>query len=188
MWGKCGKCENFEKGWGQRGIGAQGFADFEFLSSVCIVGVWWLRFLVRFLRDDDDMEINYFNQSNEEYGLMLAKKYYAKLYKEYVIVDLTYWKIGKIGCRWQTRADITARKGLEVCGETNCEGPRGLMTFEFNFGYRENMEPKNCLTKVKLCPECGWKFNYRSHVEEAELKFLRDQEEKQKTHSKYFAN
>lgn len=48
----------------------------------------------RFQRNDTNQEIIYRNQTDEEYGLMLAKKYYDKLYKEFTIVDLTYWKIG----------------------------------------------------------------------------------------------
>ncbi len=32
----------------------------------------------------------------------MAKKYYDKLYKEYVIVDLSKYEKAQIGCRWRT--------------------------------------------------------------------------------------
>lgn len=49
----------------------------------------------RFLRDSEaDKKISFSNPSEEEYGEILAKKYYDKLYKEHAIVDLSRYQTG----------------------------------------------------------------------------------------------
>lgn len=52
--------------------------------------------IFRFLRDEQkDKEIDKVNLSKKDYGEILAKKYYDKLYKEFTIVDLSKYKTGK---------------------------------------------------------------------------------------------
>ena len=36
----------------------------------------------------------------------MAKKYYDKLFKEYAIVDLRFYKEGKCGMRWRTQQEV----------------------------------------------------------------------------------
>ena len=51
---------------------------------------------LRFLRDEDkDKQIDTKRLSNDDYGQILAKKYYDKLYKEFAIIDLLKYKTGK---------------------------------------------------------------------------------------------
>lgn len=50
----------------------------------------------RFLRDsEEDNKIKYNNPSHKDYGDILAKKYYDKLFKEYAIVDLSRFTTGQ---------------------------------------------------------------------------------------------
>lgn len=50
----------------------------------------------QFLRDSGDEELRIEDgMSNEDYGKLLAKRYYKKLYKRYALVDLTYFKQGR---------------------------------------------------------------------------------------------
>ena len=52
--------------------------------------------ITRFIRDDEeDKNIDYNQPSKEDYGKILAKKYNDKLYKEYVIVDLSKYETGQ---------------------------------------------------------------------------------------------
>lgn len=52
--------------------------------------------LCRFLRDElQDKNIDKANLSKKDYGEILAKKYYDKLYKEFAIVDLSQYETGK---------------------------------------------------------------------------------------------
>ncbi len=47
----------------------------------------------RFVRDEEeDEKLNVKKPSKEDYGKVLAKKYYDKLYKEYAIVDLSRYE------------------------------------------------------------------------------------------------
>lgn len=64
----------------------------------------------------------------------MAKKYYAKLFKEYAIVDLSQYESGRIGCRWRTEGEVLSGKGQKTCGAKKCE-KAGSETYEFNFGY-----------------------------------------------------
>lgn len=47
------------------------------------------------MRDDEkDARINTKEMSEEDYGRLIARRYYDKLYKEFVIVDLTHHEKG----------------------------------------------------------------------------------------------
>ena len=46
--------------------------------------------IIRFIRnEEEDAKLNTNNPSKEEYGGVLARKYYEKLYKEFAIVELS---------------------------------------------------------------------------------------------------
>lgn len=45
-----------------------------------------------------------------------------------------------------------------------------LRTWEVDFGYVEAEVKKNALVKVRLCPDCSWKLNYRKKRKEVRLK------------------
>lgn len=51
----------------------------------------------QFLRDSEEELYPEFKKgiSNDQYGQMLAKRYYKKLYKRFALVDLTHFKHGK---------------------------------------------------------------------------------------------
>lgn len=113
----------------------------------------------RFLWDQE-------NDEPETWGARLAKKYYDKLFKEYCIADLTYYKENKIALRWRTEKEVIVGKGQFECGNKRCKEKEGLKSWEVNFGYVEHGDKKNALVKLRLCPECSIKLNYRSKKRE----------------------
>ncbi|CAL1528490.1 unnamed protein product [Lymnaea stagnalis] len=95
----------------------------------------------------------------------LAKKYYDKLFKEYCIADLSRYKENKIGMRWRIEQEVIDGKGQFICGNKACketEDESGLRSWEVNFAYVESGQKKNALVKLRLCPDCSYKLNYRS--------------------------
>ncbi|XP_053998518.1 protein FRA10AC1 [Hylaeus anthracinus] len=114
----------------------------------------------RFLWDED-------NDTPESWGAKLAKKYYDKLFKEYCIADLTYYKQNKIALRWRTEKEVIVGKGQFECGNKKCKVKEGLRSWEVNFGYIEHGKKKHALVKLRLCPDCSVHLNYRSQKREA---------------------
>lgn len=117
----------------------------------------------KFLWDEDDDEPS-------TWEARLAKKYYDKLFKEYCICDLTYYKYNKVALRWRTEKEVVVGKGQFECGNKKCNIKEGLRSWEVNFGYIEHGEKKNALVKLRLCPECSTKLNYRSQKREVKRK------------------
>lgn len=117
----------------------------------------------KFLWDEDD-------DVPSTWEARLAKKYYDKLFKEYCICDLTYYKYNKVALRWRTEKEVVVGKGQFECGNKKCNIKEGLRSWEVNFGYIEHGEKKNALVKLRLCPECSTKLNYRSQKREVKRK------------------
>ena len=113
----------------------------------------------RFLWDEE-------NDSELSWEQKLAKKYYEKLFKEYCICDLSRYKENKVAMRWRTENELKLGKGQFICGARKCEEREYLRTWEVNFAYTEEMEKKNALVKVRLCPECSIKLNYHHKKKE----------------------
>jgi len=40
------------------------------------------------------------------WGARMAKRYFDKLHKEYVLADLSRWKEGKVGLRWRVEREV----------------------------------------------------------------------------------
>eukprot|EP00899_Mesostigma_viride_P009957 jgi/Mesvir1/18963/Mv18930-RA.1 len=112
----------------------------------------------RFLRSDED-------DAGTSWEQRLAKRYYDKLFKEYCLADMSRYKEFKIGMRWRTEKEVVAGKGQFICGNKACSNTAGLHSFEVNFAYKEAGEVKNALVKLRLCPECGYKLNYKKELE-----------------------
>ncbi|CDH49984.1 protein fra10ac1 homolog [Lichtheimia corymbifera JMRC:FSU:9682] len=109
----------------------------------------------RFVRSDDE------DDEQQSWEQRVAKKYYDKLFKEYAICELKYYKEGKIALRWRTEREVILGKGQFICGSTRCDDSDDLESWEVNFGYMEHGEKKNELVKVRLCPDCSYKLNYK---------------------------
>ncbi|KAG0174241.1 hypothetical protein DFQ30_005283 [Apophysomyces sp. BC1015] len=107
----------------------------------------------QFIRDDD---------SETTWEHRVAKKYYDKLFKEYAICELKYYKQGKIALRWRTENEVVSGKGQFVCASTRCDTTTSLNSWEVNFGYMEEGIKKNELVKVRLCSECSDRLNYKT--------------------------
>ncbi|KAK5964566.1 Folate-sensitive fragile site protein Fra10Ac1-domain-containing protein, partial [Trichostrongylus colubriformis] len=100
----------------------------------------------------------------------MAKKYYDKLFKEYCIVDLTFFKKNKVAMRWRTEAEVRSGKGQFVCGAKKCKADSDLSSWEVNFAYSEGGTSKNALVKVRLCRQCSEMLNYGSQKRKFEKK------------------
>jgi len=119
----------------------------------------------RFVRtEEDDADL----ASNWE--TRMVKKYYDSLFKEYCVGEMTYYKIGRIGLRWRTKDEVIAGKGQFICGNLDCKDKKQLVSFEVNFGYQEDGQERNTLIKLRLCPKCGKKLNYKKLQEEREAR------------------
>eukprot|EP00877_Chromochloris_zofingiensis_P003571 jgi/Chrzof1/13214/Cz07g24200.t1 len=108
----------------------------------------------RFLRTAED-------DAGDSLDVRLAKRYYAKLFKEYCIADLSRYKESKVGLRWRTEQEVITGKGQFICGAKGCDQRPGLASYEVNFAYKEAGVSKQALVKLRLCPDCAYKLNYR---------------------------
>jgi protein FRA10AC1 len=68
----------------------------------------------------------------------------------------------KIGLRWRTQDEVFKGKGQFICGNKKCDRKDDLKSYEVNFAYVEAKEKKNALVKLRTCPECAFKLNYKS--------------------------
>jgi len=117
----------------------------------------------RFLWDgSDDQDLSWEQR--------LAKKYWQKLYHEYCITDLTFYRDNKIAMRFQTETEVKSGKGQFICGAKKCLEKEKLRTWEVNFAYDERGQRKNALVKLRLCPDCSYKLNYHHKRKEVTRK------------------
>ncbi|XP_050091046.1 protein FRA10AC1 homolog [Anopheles aquasalis] len=129
----------------------------------------------RFLWDSDSDPVDTWEKQ-------LAKKYYDKLIKEYCIADLSRYKENKVALRWRIEQEVVSGKGQFRCGSRNCEEQNELRSWEVNFGYLEHGEKKNALVKLRLCPKCSDKLNYRSKKREVKRMKRRERKAKASKH------
>ncbi|ORX87509.1 hypothetical protein BCR32DRAFT_215295, partial [Anaeromyces robustus] len=126
----------------------------------------------KFIRTEKDND-------NSTWEKRIAKKYYDKLYKEYCLANLKYYKEGKIALRWRIERELISGKGQFICGNVDCSESENLHSWEVNFAYREDNEKKNALVKLRLCPKCSYKLNYKK------IKQLKKQEKEERKKLKH---
>jgi protein FRA10AC1 len=81
----------------------------------------------------------------------LAKRYWQRLFKEYVIADLSRYREGGIGLRWRTEQEVLDGRGQFSCGNKSCNRRDvPLNSYELHFGYMEHGEAREALVKVRL--------------------------------------
>ena len=102
-------------------------------------------------------------KSNEDWAQKMARNYDRHLFKEYALADVSRFKTGQVGLRWRTEKEVVSGKGESECANLACAEHHGLAAFEVNFAYVEGNPPvrKNTLVKLMLCPDCGYKLNYK---------------------------
>lgn len=106
----------------------------------------------RFLWDHDD---------KDSWELRLARRYYDRLFKEYVICDLTGYPKGQVGFRWRTQSEVLNGRGQFSCANKFCSSKDDLKSYEVDFKYSEAKCQKRALVKVRLCQDCAFKLHYR---------------------------
>lgn len=92
----------------------------------------------------------------------LAIRYYNRLFKEYALVDLSYYQINKIGMRWRTEKEVIEGKGQFACGNIHCDNVdiNDLCSYEVPFSYRNlSGEKVTTLVKVRVCGPCAYYLN-----------------------------
>ncbi|KAL0030992.1 hypothetical protein WJX79_007301 [Trebouxia sp. C0005] len=94
----------------------------------------------RFVRTAED-------DSTDSWDVRMARRYYAKLFKEYAVADLSRYRESKVGLRWRTEREVVIGKGQFVCGAKGCDERRALASYEVNFAYKEAGERKQALVK-----------------------------------------
>ena len=61
----------------------------------------------RFLRSEsDDQDLTWEKR--------IAKKYYDRLFKEYALVELKYYKEGRVAMRWRNEKEVVRGKGMPI--------------------------------------------------------------------------
>jgi len=105
-----------------------------------------------FLRDEDADALG----EHASWEDKLAARYYARLFKEYAIGDLS--RAPLLGLRWRTEAEVVHGVGQFTCGVKGCASTDGLASFELPFAYTEHGEEKLALVKIRACPDCAVKL------------------------------
>ncbi|RMZ52552.1 hypothetical protein APUTEX25_003695 [Auxenochlorella protothecoides] len=118
-----------------------------------------LRDSFRFIRSDAE------DAAGDPWEVRLARRYYAQLYREYAIADLSRHRESRLGLRWRTQREVVAGKGQFSCGAVGCEERRGLASFEVPFAYCEAGRSRVALVKVRLCPKHALQLNHRKQRE-----------------------
>jgi len=134
------------------------------------------------LRENYKLERSSEDESEEAeatYEQKVSRKYYNKLYREYGIINLSRYKTGQYGIRWRHRQEVSSGKGEAICGGDKCNETESLQSFEVPFQYKEQGERKKTLIKIRLCPDCTRKMNYKKIKEtNREIKKLQKKERK----------
>ena len=101
----------------------------------------------RFLREPEDEDASW--------EARVAARYYAKLFREYAVADLSCAAQRRVGLRWRTKAEVLAGKGQFSCGVKACDAGTGLSSYELLFDYREAGASKQALVKLRCCQTCA---------------------------------
>jgi protein FRA10AC1 len=101
-----------------------------------------------FLREDDGLG----NRHGHDWRDRMAKKYENKLFKDFVVLELSSNKT--LGIRWRTEAEVINGKGEFICSNKACAAAQSLSTVELPFGYKEKGATKFALVKAVVCPDC----------------------------------
>lgn len=118
----------------------------------------------------------------------LAKRYWHRLFKEYVLADLSRYREGDIGLRWRTEQEVLNGRGQFSCGNKACNRRDvPLTSYELHFGYIEHGEAREALVKVRCCQTCAEKLNYRGNRDRdrAERKRARKEAKREKKHKRH---
>ena len=122
----------------------------------------------QFIRDNDADVAEAQKGGAAAWAVRFAQKYYAKLSKTYVLVDLSRYKTGAVGMRWRTGKEVVAGKGQFACGSLSCSATADLVSLEVPFSYSEGGTQKAALVTARLCPLCAQRLLVAREVEGGE--------------------
>jgi len=118
------------------------------------------------------------SEDTSNWEVRMALKYYNKLFREYCLADMSRYKEAKVGLRWRTQQEVFVGKGQFVCGNKSCNEKDRLKSYEVNFAYAEDGDKKNALVKLRVCPDCAYKLNYKQIKQEKKEKKKKEKERK----------
>ena len=123
------------------------------------------------------------SNSSSQWAKKMTLQYDRHLFKEFALADMSRYKTGKVGLRWRTEREVISGKGESECANLACAEHHGLSAYEVNFAYVEGKPPirKNTLVKLMLCPDCGYKLNYKKTRAERKKKAKKKRDRKRKT-------
>ena len=101
----------------------------------------------------------------EESADKLADAYWASLFKDFALADLSRYRDGQLGLRWRTENEVFDGKGQFLCGALGCDSTLELHSFEVPFVYTERGEKKETLVKLRLCGACAPKLFWHKAVQ-----------------------
>uniref|UniRef100_A0A3B0N6J2 Uncharacterized protein n=1 Tax=Theileria annulata TaxID=5874 RepID=A0A3B0N6J2_THEAN len=84
------------------------------------------------------------------------------------ICDLSRYKSGDIALRWRSANEVVEGKCENICANVTCSETTNLSSYEVLFNYIEHETKKQALVKVRVCPECSYKLNYKSKHKKSE--------------------
>ena len=130
----------------------------------------------------DDQAKKKKKSGDADWAKAMAANYDRHLFKEYALADMSRYKRGQVGLRWRTEKEVVSGKGESECANLHCAESHGLAAFEVNFAYMEGNPPvrKNTLVKLMLCPDCGYKLNYKKLREKEAARKKRARKDKKK--------
>ena len=106
----------------------------------------------RFVRDEED-DAALRDRPSER---ALAERYYARLFKEYVVADLSAAEAGTVGMRWRTSKEVIEGRGQFTCGVRGCYAAGApLRSYELHFAYADGGRAREALVKLRCCARCA---------------------------------
>lgn len=108
-----------------------------------------------FIRKSEKLE------NKKDWKVRASIRYYQTLCKEYAICNLSKFQQSQIGLRWRKHEEVVKGKGQFICSNEDCSLKKHLHSYEVYFKYKEHHIKKECLVKVRVCPDCAKKLFYK---------------------------
>ncbi|KAF5153621.1 Folate-sensitive fragile site protein Fra10Ac1 family protein [Theileria parva strain Muguga] len=108
------------------------------------------------------------DENDKSWESNLVSNYHETLFKEFAVCDLSKYKSGDIALRWRSANEVVEGKCESICANVSCTETLNLSSYEVLFNYIEHKVKKQALVKVRVCPECSYKLNYKLKFKKTE--------------------